>query len=105
MNRLFDDWASHGENWGDTEVYAQWESKQLNRQKESCRWLTRKELRARLVNMRYRGGEGVHKTDQIEMSQHYRLAGDPDPLWVYRGAGGQALWSQGLGQAFTKVQG
>ncbi|CAE7780061.1 unnamed protein product, partial [Symbiodinium sp. KB8] len=47
MNRLFDDWASHGENWGDTEVYAQWESKQLNRQKESCRWLTRKEIRTR----------------------------------------------------------
>ncbi|CAE7306290.1 unnamed protein product [Symbiodinium sp. CCMP2592] len=46
LNRLFDDWASHGEDWGETEAYAAWESKQLNRSKQSCRWLTRKELRA-----------------------------------------------------------
>ncbi|CAE7207120.1 unnamed protein product, partial [Symbiodinium sp. CCMP2456] len=47
LNRMFDDWARHGEDWGETEVYAQWESKQLNRQKESCRWLTRKEIKSR----------------------------------------------------------
>ena len=43
---MFDDWAAHGEDWGETDIYVQWESKQLNRSMESCRWLTTKELRA-----------------------------------------------------------
>ena len=40
---MFDDWALHNEDWGETEIVASWESQQAQRTKEASKWFTRED--------------------------------------------------------------
>ena len=41
LNQMFLDWQLHGEDWGETEIVASWESRQSLVERSRLVWLTK----------------------------------------------------------------